>query len=147
MKQFKTEAAQVATLIKAELKAKFPKYAFSVKSSTFAGGDSVDVNYIATIGGPRLKEVETIADKYQAGHFDGMTDSYEYTNKTQGPTVKWVHVQANLEEVMDQVRTQFKEYYNVNDDQYSNRHHVWIEDRRNWLSTLEHQFAYDKINA
>lgn len=147
MKTFKTEAAHVAALIKAELKHKYPGFPFSVKSSTFAGGDSVDVKYMAKIGGPKKSDIEAIASKYQAGHFDGMTDMYEYTNKTEGPTAKWVHVTADLEEVMDQVRAEFKEYYNVTDEQYSNRHHVWIECRRNWLSSLEHQFAYDKINA
>lgn len=101
--QYKTESAYVASIIKAELKAKFPGIKFSVRSETFAGGDAVNVSYDKGSKAPVQKEVETVVNKYQAGHFDGMTDCYEYTNKTEGPTVKYVSVQANYPRSVYQV--------------------------------------------
>lgn len=61
--------------IRLELRAAFPGVKFSVKTSRFAGGDSIDVRWI---DGPTSSQVEAIANRYAAGSFDGMTDSYNY---------------------------------------------------------------------
>ncbi len=97
MKTFKTEAAKVAALIKAELKEKFPQTSFSVKSSTFSGGDDVSIHYTYSETAPRKKEVATIAEKFKAGYFNSSEDIYEYTNRTTGPTVKWTDVVVNYD--------------------------------------------------
>lgn len=70
-----SRAAQCAAEIRKELKAKFPGVKFSVRSENFSGGDSVRIKWT---DGPELAEVEAIASKYEAGHFDGMTDMYVY---------------------------------------------------------------------
>jgi hypothetical protein len=70
-----TGAAACAAAIRKELKEKFPGVRFSVRSQTFAGGDSVDIDWT---DGPTYEEVEAIVKDYQEGYFDGMTDSYEY---------------------------------------------------------------------
>lgn len=93
-KTYKTEAAQVAALIKAELKVLYPSIAFSVKSQTYAGGNSVDVKYFKGKNSPDQKEIEKVAYKFKAGHFDGMTDMYEYTYKGTGPTANCIFVRA-----------------------------------------------------
>ncbi len=95
MKQFKTEAARVAALIKKELKVKFPGVKFSVRSSTYSMGNSVDVDYNKGTNAPNLKDVEQVTYKYKAGHFDGMTDMYEYTYKGNGPTADYIFVKQN----------------------------------------------------
>lgn len=70
-----SRAAQCAAAIRKELKSKFPGVKFSVRSETYSGGDSVRIGWT---DGPELSEVEAIASKYEAGHFDGMTDMYVY---------------------------------------------------------------------
>lgn len=59
-----------------ELKIAFPGVKFSVKTSRFSGGDSMSVRWT---DGPNSNQVSAIVDKYAAGHFNGMDDSYSYT--------------------------------------------------------------------
>ena len=61
--------------IKIELKELFPKTKFSIKSSSFAGGDSIDVRWA---DGPTNEEVNKVICKYQEGDFDSMSDCYNY---------------------------------------------------------------------
>lgn len=61
--------------IRIELKYAFSGVKFSVRSESYAGGNSIDVSWT---DGPNVKQVEKITGKYQGGHFDGMTDCYEY---------------------------------------------------------------------
>lgn len=74
---YKTSAAQAAANLRAELKAAFPGVKFSVKSSTYSGGNSIDASWV---DGPSNEAVESIAKNYQAGDFDGMDDCYHYNN-------------------------------------------------------------------
>lgn len=59
-----------------ELKAAFPGIKFSVKSRRFSGGDAIDVSWT---DGPVTAQVDEIIDRYTAGSFNGMDDSYTYT--------------------------------------------------------------------
>jgi hypothetical protein len=61
--------------IRIELARAFPAVKFSVKSRRFSGGDAIDVRWI---DGPTSKQVDAIIERYEAGSFDGMTDSYDY---------------------------------------------------------------------
>lgn len=92
-------AALAAKAIRKELKEKFPGVKFSVRSSNFSMGNSVDISYDVITHGVEgdnkapVKDVWDIASKYQYGHFDGMTDSYEYSNFHDDlPQVKYVNV-------------------------------------------------------
>ncbi len=71
-------AAQCAKAIKAELRAAYPRTVFSVTSEYFAGGNAVRVRWE---DGPTTREVGAITGKYQYGHFNGMIDSYEFSNR------------------------------------------------------------------
>lgn len=62
---------ETAKLIRVALKKKFPETKFSVKSSKYAGGASIDVSYM---DGPLAKAVEAIAKPFAGGGFDGMID-------------------------------------------------------------------------
>ena len=62
--------------IRIELAEAFRGCRFSVKSSRFSGGDSIDVRWI---DGPTTAQVDSIIGKYAAGSFDGMTDCYDYS--------------------------------------------------------------------
>ena len=93
-KTFKTEAARAAAVIRAELKVKFPGIKFSVKSDTYSMGNSVNIYYDKGSKAPPAKDVEVVVKKFQSGYFDGMTDCYEYTYRGNGPTAKYVFVNA-----------------------------------------------------
>ncbi len=90
-----TPHAACAKAIRTELKAAFPDVKFSVKSRGFSMGNSVTVRYPATGLHPHeIQRVKAIAERYQVGHFDGMTDSYDYSNRRDDlPQVKYVHVE------------------------------------------------------
>lgn len=64
-----------AKLIRAALKAAFPKITFSVKSKSYSGGSSINVSWT---DGPITKEVEAITNTFQGASFDGMTDLKSY---------------------------------------------------------------------
>lgn len=61
--------------IRIELKAAFPSVKFSVKTSRYSMGNSINVRWT---DGPNTKQVDAIIGKYEAGTFDGMTDCYNY---------------------------------------------------------------------
>lgn len=63
--------------IRKMLKAAFPGVKFSVTTSRYSGGNSI---YIRWTNGPEAKDVEAIADRFEAGSFNGTDDSYTYTD-------------------------------------------------------------------
>ncbi len=86
--------AEAAKLMRKELKKAFPTIKFSVTSQTYSGGNSVHVGWI---NGPTSDMVSSIVSKYQYGHFNGMEDIYENTNKRADlPQVKYVQVRRNI---------------------------------------------------
>jgi len=84
----KSSHAAASAAIRQELKKAFPHTNFSVRSESYAGGDSVRVSWD---DGPTSAEVEAISGKYQYGSFDGMEDIYKYTNSRDDiPQTKYV---------------------------------------------------------
>ncbi len=65
------ESCEVAKIVRGELKKHFPATKFSVKTSKYAGGSSIDVKWT---DGPTVKQVEKVAGKYHGAQFDGMID-------------------------------------------------------------------------
>ena len=89
-----TSAAMCAKEIRKELKTAFSGIKFSVTSSTFSMGNSVDINWT---NGPTREAVETVTKKYQYGHFNGMEDIYEYSNSREElPQAKFVMTQRDF---------------------------------------------------
>lgn len=89
-----TKHAAAAKMIRAELKAAFPNIKFKVQSESYSMGNSVNVYW--TDGVPAA-EVNTIIKKYQEGHFDGMTDSYEFSNiRKDLPQAKFVFAHRTI---------------------------------------------------
>jgi hypothetical protein len=62
--------------IRIELKRAFPGVKFSVRSDSYSGGNAIDIGWT---DGPTHDQVKKITGKYSGGHFDGMTDCYEYS--------------------------------------------------------------------
>lgn len=72
-----TEAARAAKLIRGHLRKNGIKA--NVRSSNFSMGNSVTVK-VSDLTPVALNAVQTYCAQYQYGHFDGMTDVYEYSN-------------------------------------------------------------------
>lgn len=90
----KTGAAECAEAIREELKKVFPGVKFSVRSKNFSMGDSVDIDWT---DGPTTKMVDEITGKYSQGHFDGMTDMYNYyENRGNLPGAKYVMTSRHM---------------------------------------------------
>lgn len=88
-----TRHAECAKAIRKELKEKFPHIKFSVRSESFSMGNAVNIymsrEEIKLYG----REVHSVVDKYEYGHFDGMIDLYECDNvRDDIPQVKYVMV-------------------------------------------------------
>ena len=62
---------ETAKLVRQALKRAFPGVVFSVRSKSYSGGASINVDWT---DGPRTKEVNPIIKQYQGGDFDGMID-------------------------------------------------------------------------
>jgi len=104
--------AEAAKCIRKELKKEFPFTKFSVKSDAFSGGTSVDVRWI---DGPTTDSVKGIVDKYQYGHFDGMIDLYEYSNRRDDiPQVKYVQTSRGFSpEVCERMKSELGRKFGV----------------------------------
>ncbi len=63
--------------LRTELKRAFPHVKWSVKSESYSGGCSINVNWAL---GPTSEEVRAISGKYGYGTFDGMTDTSGYVD-------------------------------------------------------------------
>lgn len=86
-----TRHALAAKAIRKELKEKIPGVKFQVRSQQFSMGNSVDVYWNGE--GSTSEEISGVISKFQEGHFDGMTDYYEMSNRRDDlPQVKFVHL-------------------------------------------------------
>jgi hypothetical protein len=123
----KTQAAQCAQVIRKILKGQFPEIKFKVKSENYAGGDSVNVSYI---DGVPVREVEKWIKGFQYGHFDGMTDCYEYSNNVDGrPQTKYLFVNRHISEIRkEEIKNEIMEKYQMtefNDDKCHELFNCW----------------------
>jgi hypothetical protein len=63
--------AETAKLVRAALKESFPGIKFSVKSSVYSGGASINIRYE---NGPTYDQVKAVVGMFEGAYFDGMTD-------------------------------------------------------------------------
>lgn len=66
---------QTAAVIRALLRETFPKVKFSVITNR---GSMVSSVRISWVDGPTARYVDALVEKFRAGSFNGMTDSYDY---------------------------------------------------------------------
>lgn len=123
MNKLKTDAAKVASFLRNELKEKFPNVKFTVTSKSYTGGDSVTIKYTYEKGvTPTHDQVNILTFKYEAGKFDGMTDSYEYTNHTNAPTVKYVFVDVDYDNHIKSVSSKIASDYGITEDEQKDQY-------------------------
>jgi len=99
--------AQTAKAIREELKKAYPLTKFKVTSQGFSGGDSVHISWTngATVG-----QIESIVNKYQYGHFNGMEDIYEYSNMREDiPQSKYVQTSRTITDDLKTIMREFLE--------------------------------------
>ncbi len=65
------DVADTAKIVRKELKRHFPGTKFSVRSSRYAGGASIDISYT---DGPRQRDVDALLAGFSGKRFDGMID-------------------------------------------------------------------------
>lgn len=131
--------AEVAKLIRKELKEKFPEIKFNVRSRSFSGGDDVNIDY--TNGVP-ADEIRKITNKYQAGSFDGMTDMYNYDYDKTGPTSKYIFVNRHIsEDVWEKTKKEIADRYDIKD---INDENLWQKKLGMWSSTAVHRELVNK---
>ena len=82
-----SDAAIVAKEIRAILKAHGVKG--SVRSENYSGGNAVDVCLAEEISPEVYAKIYWEADKFRAGHFNGMEDIYEYRPMS-GPSANYI---------------------------------------------------------
>lgn len=136
-KEISTQA-QVAALIRKDLKELGLKNA-KVHSTSFAGGNAVDV-YVYNVNPKFLEKIESRYAKYEYGHFDGMTDSYNYDNVHKDiPQVKFLMVHnERTPDMLLEIHNYRKKMYNVTTDEQCMRE--W----NCWLSQLDWKVFNDK---
>ena len=98
-------------MIRAELKVRGIKA--SVRSASGSMTSSVDVTIKQDVTPEQYSEITGFANKFQYGHFDGMTDMYEYSNTNDDlPQAKFVFVRVDYS---DEIRAEVKAYIaNIN---------------------------------
>lgn len=100
-------SSEVSKSIRQELKKTFPKIKFSVVTPHYG---SVRVRWI---DGVKSETIEKLTGKYEYGHFDGMTDCYEYSNsRSDIPQCKFVFCNRDysvsaIEHAIDAVKTEY----------------------------------------
>lgn len=91
-----SEHAAAAKAIRTELKANGINA--RVRASTGSMTSSVNVDIEQDLTPAAIEEIKTFCNRYQMGHFDGMTDMYEYSNRQDLPQVKFVFVSVKYSE-------------------------------------------------
>jgi Large polyvalent protein associated domain 29 len=63
--------ANTAKLVRSALAESFPGVKFSVRSSVYSGGASIDVSWV---DGPTSDQVKSVSNHFEGAYFDGMID-------------------------------------------------------------------------
>ena len=139
-----SEQAKAAKLIRQWLKAQGIKC--RVRSSSFSMGDSVDVT-VYDRNPEQRKEIEAYCNQYQYGHFDGMTDMYENSNRNGDfPQSKYVTVQNEISDELHQKALDFvRANYQGGEDLAEN--YAALSHNARIFEEWAHSFIYQVISG
>ena len=92
-----------SSLVKQFVKAKYPSVVCSVKSQSFANGNSLDV-YVSNPNGSEVevsiyKDINRFADQFEYGRYNGMEESYDYYENSGVKTEKGMEIEAGVKYV------------------------------------------------
>jgi len=89
-----SNAAQAAKQIRIAIKAM--GFAARVTSSRYSGGSNVNVHTV-DLTPAQCDQIKALIGSYEYGHFDGMTDCYEYSNsRADLPQVKFAFLENEI---------------------------------------------------
>ena len=128
----KSNHAAAAAMIRAELKRR--GFKCSVTSESYSMGNSVRVRIVGDLMPATVKAINAYCDQFQYGHFDGMIDCYEYSNRRDDlPQSKYVHVEIEYSEA---IKSEVKAYLaNIgNMEDYERRNLEWPVLNGSWGS-------------
>ena len=78
MDEERISLTDTAKIVRGILKKEFPETKFSVRSKSYSGGSSIDVDWEDGIS---TKKVESLVGKYHGAEFDGMIDLKTYNDR------------------------------------------------------------------
>ena len=111
-----SEVAKCSKAVKKELKNRFPNILFSVYSESFSMGDAVNVHtYIEKMEDFITEDdIKQYTNKYEYGHFDGMTDYYNADNVREDiPQTKYLQVAIEYSPaIIEKIIKDFNKYWN-----------------------------------
>jgi hypothetical protein len=92
-----------SSMVKQFVKSKYPSVVCSVKSSSFANGNSLDV-YLSNPNGSEVeveiyKDVERFANQFEYGKYNGMEEMYDYYETSGLKTEKGMEIEAGVKYV------------------------------------------------
>ena len=125
-----SDHAAAAKRIRAELKKHGIKA--KVRAHTASMTSSVDVTIYQDLTPAAFKEIQSFCDQFESGHFDGMTDCYEYSNSREDlPQVKFIFVSVVYS---DDIKAKAKAYIaNINGiDDYERDRYEWMALNGSW---------------
>lgn len=89
-----SQQAAAAKMIRQTLKSAYPSVTFRVRSSGFAGGNSVDIEWT---DGPTVAAVDALVSKHQASRYDALADCYVGgTTRQDIPQAQYVQTQRTM---------------------------------------------------
>jgi hypothetical protein len=102
---------EAGSLVRQFAKKFFPQYLVRVSSSSFSGGNALDV-YVSTQTGGSIpqaafQKIREFANLWEYGKFDGMTDCYEYYDNSGLATDKGTELKAGVKYVHVNNRPKF----------------------------------------
>ena len=116
MKRELTQAAQCAKKIRLHMKQAGIKC--TIKSSNYSMGNSVSVT-VFNQPPETMKKLNKNLSIYEYGHFDGMTDSYEYSNRRDDiPQTKYLHINNDISDDLRQAAWAYLRKHAAGADQY-----------------------------
>jgi hypothetical protein len=92
-----------SSMVKQFAKAKYPNVVCTVKSQSFANGNSLDV-YVSKPNGSEVEveiynDVERFANSFETGRYNGMEESYDYYENSGVRTEKGMEIKAGVKYV------------------------------------------------
>jgi len=132
------DAKQAAKLIRSDLKKHFPQTKFSVRSAHYT---TVRIGWT---NNESIKEIEKLTARYEMGQFNGMTDSYDYSNSRNDiPQVKYVFCERTLtDDVTKKIDEMIDLHYIIHNfaDRLSTTHRITsksIDEINAWIEDIE----------
>lgn len=141
--------AETAKLVRAALKATFPATKFSVRTSVYAGGASVDVRWT---DGPTAQRVNAVTREFEGCYFDSSQDMKYYIERwdSEGRKVSYgahyIDVQRTVsDEHWHTVAALVADRYGVPAvPTRADAFHLWVDNGNNWFSHLVHRALEDR---